>query len=48
MLKHFTVANQRWTGDDLFVDRPEVFLVMPFAEEWSDQLLRDLSVPAQP
>lgn len=32
------VANRRWPADDMRVDRPTVFVVIPFSEPWSDDV----------
>ena len=40
------VANRRWSSDDLWVDYPSAFVVMPFSEPWSDAVYRELIEPA--
>lgn len=39
------VANRRWSSDDIWVDYPSAFVVMPFSEPWSDAVFRDLLKP---
>jgi hypothetical protein len=39
------VANRRWSSDDMWVDYPSAFVVMPFSETWSDIVYRDLIKP---
>jgi hypothetical protein len=39
------VANRRWPSDDMRVDDPSAFVVMPFSEPWSDQVYRELIEP---
>lgn len=39
------VANRRWSSDDMWVDYPSAFVVMPFSETWSDSVYRDLIKP---
>jgi len=36
------VANRRWQSDEVQVDGPSAFVVMPFSEPWSDRVYRDL------
>jgi len=40
------VANKRWSSDDLWVDHPSAFVVMPFREKWSDRVYRRMIQPA--
>jgi len=40
------VANRRWSGKDMLVDYPEVFVVMPFQEGWSSSVLEKMIKPA--
>jgi hypothetical protein len=40
------VANRRWSSDDMWVDYPSVFVVMPFSEPWSDTVYRQMIEPA--
>jgi hypothetical protein len=40
------VANRRWSSDDLWVDHPSAFVVMPFSEPWSDTVYRQMIEPA--
>lgn len=39
------VANRRWSGDDMWVDYPSAFVIMPFGEPWSDAVFQNLMVP---
>lgn len=39
------VANRRWSSDDMWVDHPSAFVVMPFREEWSDTVFREMIEP---
>jgi hypothetical protein len=36
------VANRRWSGDDMWVDHPSAFVIMPFGEPWSSAVFQDL------
>ena len=40
------VANRRWSSDDMWVDAPSAFVVMPFGEPWSKAVFADLIEPA--
>jgi hypothetical protein len=40
------VANRRWSGRDMLVDRPEIFVVMPFRERWSALVFEKMIKPA--
>jgi hypothetical protein len=40
------VANRRWSSDDMWVDYPSAFVVMPFSERWSDAVYREMIEPA--
>jgi len=40
------VANRRWSGNDMRVDNPEVFVVMPFQEPWSTTVYNKMIRPA--
>ncbi|HEY4960267.1 MAG TPA: hypothetical protein VFC15_11960 [Candidatus Limnocylindrales bacterium] len=40
------VANRRWSGKDVLVDYPEVFVVMPFREPWSISVFEEMIRPA--
>lgn len=46
MLTQFVVANRRWTGRDIWVDYPKVFVIMPFSQNWSDRVYEELIKPA--
>jgi hypothetical protein len=46
ILSRCVVANRRWPGDDIWVDYPSAFIVMPFSETWSDSVFRDLIKPS--
>jgi hypothetical protein len=39
------VANRRWSNDDMWVDYPSAFVVMPFREAWSDAVFRGMIEP---
>jgi hypothetical protein len=39
------VANRRWSSDDMWVDFPSVFVIMPFREPWSDTVYRQMIEP---
>ncbi len=39
------VANRRWSSDDMWVDYPSVFVIMPFSQPWSETVYRDLIKP---
>jgi hypothetical protein len=40
------LANRRWTGKDMRVDNPEIFVVMPFREKWSKDVFNKMIKPA--
>jgi hypothetical protein len=46
ILQCCVVANRRWSGGEMLVDRPEVFVVMPFRESWSALVLEKMVKPA--
>lgn len=46
LLNKFIVANNRWKSDDLRVDFPECFVVMPFSQPWSASVFSDFIEPA--
>ena len=46
MLRSFVVANRRWPGEDLRVDYPQAFVIMPFSQPWSQQVYATLIKPA--
>jgi hypothetical protein len=46
ILETCVVANRRWSSDDMWVDHPSVFVVMPFSEPWSDSVYRAMIKPA--
>jgi len=46
VLRTCVVANRRWPSDDLLVDYPTVFVVMPFRESWSNAVYNQLIRPA--
>ena len=46
MINRFTVAEGPKVGVDIRVDYPEVFVVMPFTEPWSDNVFANLLKPA--
>ena len=39
------VANRRWSSDDMWVDYPSAFVIMPFSQPWSETVYRDLIKP---
>ena len=45
ILGRCVVANRRWQGDDIWVDYPSAFVVMPFSETWSNDIFNDLIKP---
>lgn len=45
ILSRFTVAMGPETNVDIRVDYPEVFVVMPFSEPWSDRVYEEMLVP---
>jgi hypothetical protein len=46
ILQCCVVANRRWSGKDMLVDCPEVFVVMPFREVWSNSVFDNMIRPA--
>jgi hypothetical protein len=46
VLQCCVVANRRWSGADMLVDCPEVFVVMPFGKDWSARVFQDMIKPA--
>ena len=46
ILQSCVVANRRWSGKDMWVDYPQVFVVMPFGEPWSDDVYQKMIKPA--
>ena len=40
------LANRRWSGRDMLVDYPEVFVVMPFGKDWSNSVFEQMIKPA--
>jgi hypothetical protein len=40
------IANRRWSGTDMRVDYPEVFVVMPFRKKWSTSVYDTMIKPA--
>jgi hypothetical protein len=46
VLRTCVVGNRRWPGRDIWVDYPEVFVVMPFNEPWSDEVYNKMIKPA--
>ena len=45
ILRSCVVANRRWPADDMWVDYPSAFIVMPFSEPWSDTVFRNMIEP---
>ena len=45
ILSTFTVAKGPQSSVDIRVDYPEVFVVMPFGETWSDEVMREMLAP---
>ena len=39
------VANRRWSSDDMWVDYPSAFVIMPFGQPWSETVYRELIQP---
>lgn len=39
------VANKRWSSDDMWVDYPSAFVVMPFTEPWSNTVFEQMIKP---
>ncbi len=46
ILQRCVVANRRWAGIDMQVDRPEVFVIMPFGQDWSRSVYEEMIRPA--
>jgi hypothetical protein len=46
ILRCCIVANRKWGTEDIQVDSPEVFVVMPFSELWSDNVYNWMIKPA--
>lgn len=46
IVSKFTLAKGPQTNVDVRVDYPEVFVVMPFGQPWSDAVFKDLFKPA--
>ena len=46
LLRTCVVANRRWPSDDLMVDYPTAFVVMPFREPWSNAVYNQMIRPA--
>jgi hypothetical protein len=46
ILQACVVSNRRWPGSDMWVDYPEVFVVMPFSQPWSDAVYGTMIKPA--
>ena len=46
ILRSCIVANRRWQSDDMWVDYPSAFVIMPFSEIWSDTVYFQLIKPA--
>jgi hypothetical protein len=46
MLKVCVVANKRHTGQNIRVDYPHAFVIMPFSYKWSDQVYERMIEPA--
>jgi hypothetical protein len=46
MLESCIVGNRRWPGKDMMVDEPEVFVIMPFSEDWSSAVFDGMIRPA--
>lgn len=46
ILRTCIVANRRWSGRDMRVDYPQAFVIMPFSEQWSDQVYDQMIKPA--
>lgn len=42
ILGECVVANRRWSSDDMWVDYPSAFVIMPFGEPWSDRVFQKL------
>ncbi len=46
ILQSCLVANRRWTGTEIAVDRPAAFVIMPFRKTWSARVYDELIEPA--
>ena len=46
MIRSFTVAKGPESHVDIRIDYPEVFVVMPFSESWSEHVYRNIFEPA--
>src|ERR1700733_3414769 len=46
LLRFVALANRRWSGNDMWVDYPEVFVIMPFSEDWSSNVYASIIEPA--
>ena len=47
VLQICTVGNKRWlSGQNMWVDYPSAFIIMPFSEDWSDAVLNQMIKPA--
>ena len=40
------LGNRRWSGSDMRVDYPEVFVIMPFGQNWSQSVYDTMIRPA--
>jgi hypothetical protein len=45
MIRHFTVGLRKKCAYDIRVDYPDVFIVMPFSESWSDDVYTQMMRP---
>jgi hypothetical protein len=46
LLNNCLVGCPRWQAGNIYVDLPEVFVIMPFSEEWSNRVEQELIRPA--
>ena len=46
MLSTCLVANRRWGSDEIWVDYPRAFVIMPFSEKWSPKVFDKMIRPA--
>jgi len=46
LLNECLVANKRWGGKDMIVDAPQVFVIMPFSADWSNDVEKLMIEPA--
>lgn len=46
IMQNCIVANKRNIGEDLRVDEPHAFVIMPFSEKWSSKVFSQLIRPA--